>query len=141
MSTGTNLALGLNKIITRAGIPIAVKYFTETVGSVWDDDVALTFDSATWTSGVILPLDTREGSTDSVLVQQGKLIEQDMRLYVNGSLAFTGSDTQMKVQTGSPSGEAYSLIPEGGITYQATGVNVYKKVYLRRLTNGSLIGE
>ena len=53
----------------------------------------------------------------------------------------TGSDLQLKVQIGSPTGENYQLVADGGTVQEFNGINIYKRAFIRRLTNGSLIGE
>lgn len=133
---------GFNSIVSQAGRPITVRYFNEVIGSVWDDDTILTQSGAdVVTSGIVMVMNTQEGSQDSVLVQQGKLQDNDKRLFVNGSLLITGSDSQCKIFLGSVAGDVYSTIPLGGIAPEVEGIPIYKKVYIRRLTNGSLIGE
>lgn len=96
-------------------------------------------DSETWISGVVLPLDKREGSEDSVLLQQGKLIDSDKRLYTNGSINYTGSSNIVDIMIGSPTGDLYTTIEDGGIVWGAEGIPVYKKQFVRRLTTGSLL--
>lgn len=75
-------------------------------------------------------------------MEQGKLMNSDKKLYVNGSLFLTGSSLQVKIQIGStPAGcENYTIIPDGAVTYEVGGQTIYKKAFLRRLT-GSIIGE
>lgn len=142
MTTANRLGAGFQKMIDRAGRPILVRYFETTIGSVYDDDTTLSQSgNDLWTSGVILPIDSREGSFDSVLVEQGKLINNDSRLFVHGSLSMTGSELKVSVQIGSPTGDRFSIIPDGTIAAEVGGVQIYRKVFLRKLTLGSLIGE
>lgn len=94
-----------------------------------------------WVSGIVLPMDTREGSKESVLMQEGRLKNDDLKLFVSGNTNFTGSDRVVKVQLGSPTGDQYTVIPKGVIQYESQGTSIFRKVYLRKLTNGSLIGE
>jgi hypothetical protein len=72
-------------------------------------------------------------------MEQGKLNNSDRKLFVNGSLIINGNDLQVKIMIGSP-GDEFAMIPEGCITHEIEGQNIYKKVFLRRLT-GSLLGE
>ena len=147
MGVNDSLEAGFATALSRAGKPIKIRYFSQVAGSVWDDDVTLTeiTGSAVWTSGVVLPLSDKYGSEDAVLVEQGKLRNQDQKLYVNGSLDFTGTGSNLKViigMNGSPAqADNYTMIPLGGVPYESAGTQVYKKVFIRRLTNGSLIGE
>jgi len=85
-----------------------------------------------------MPIRGKEGSTESLLLNQGKLIDSDKKMYVNGSLVFTGSTLLVDVQLGSPTGDLYTTIPDGGEMWEAEGIPVYKKLFIRRLT-GSLI--
>ena len=138
MTFSTTASNALNRILQVAGTKIRIRYFSITPGSVWDDEVSLSQSGLDlWTSGIFLPLNAREGSIESVLLEQGKLINSDSRLYVNGSLMFTGSTFMTDIQVGSPSGDVYTTIPNGGIKYEAEGISIYKKQFIRRLT-GSL---
>lgn len=142
-----NLSAGFNKMVNLAGKPISIKYYNTTAGSVWDDDVTLSeiTGSAVYTSGVVLPLTNKFGSEDSNLVEQGKLSTMDQKLYVNGSLDFTGIGSNIQVKIGLGDGtsstDVYTIIPLGGIPYEVQGVQIFKRVYIRRLDNGSLLGE
>ena len=143
MVTKTRLQAGLNKMIKSAGTPIKITYFTATPGSVYDDDIVLSQNgSAVWTSGVVLPIDATRGSFDSVLVEQGKLIEDDQRLFVVGSLNMTGSEQVVRIGLGSPIRDEFSIIPPGAIRAEVSSTAIYKKVYIRRIGGtGPLQGE
>lgn len=147
MTIKDTLSAGFANIVGKAGKPIRIRYFSQVAGSVWDDEVTLTevTGSEVWTSGIVMPLSNKYGSEDVILVEQGKLSNQDQKLYVNGSLDFTGVGSNFKVKvgmTGSPTQtDNYTIIPQGGIPYEAEGTQIYKKVYIRQLTNGSFIGE
>ena len=142
MTTLTRLQQGFNKLNGTAGKQIRLRKFTTTIGSVYDDDVTLTQTGTDlWTSGIVLPLRTAEGTHESLLVQQGKLIPDDQRLYVNGSLSFTGSELQVSIGLGSPPEEEYSIVPIGVFAPEVSGRKVYRAAYIRRLDTGSLIGQ
>jgi len=147
MTIPDKFGAGFSKAVEKAGKPVRVRYFSQVAGSVWDDEVTLTevTGSEVWTSGIVMPLSNKYGSEDVVLVEQGKISNQDQRLYVNGSLDFTGAGSNFKVKigmTGSPVQlDNYTMVPLGGIPYEVSAAQIYKKVYIRRLTNGSFIGE
>jgi len=137
-----NYSQAFGQIVTKAGQQIRLRYFNQSIGSVWDDDSVLTISGAdVWTSGIVMPLSTSKGTSDSILLEQGKLIDSDKRLFVNGSLLFTGSDHQLKIRIGSPGTDEWSLVPNGAIKWDVGDQDIYKKVFIRRLTNGSLLGE
>ena len=137
------LAAALQKIVSRAGTPIRVRYFAITPGSVYDDDVSLSISgNDLWTSGIMLPLSTGVGGADSMLIEQGKVLHNDSKLFLHGSLLLTGSEMQVKFQIGSPTGDEYSVIPPGPIKVSVQNEPIYKKVFVRRIGNvGSLLGE
>jgi hypothetical protein len=121
---------------------LKIRYFSRTYDDVYDDEVNLTISGTDlWLSGTVQSLDTTQGSADANLIEQGRLINSDTKIFLNGSVLLTGSETEMKIQIGSPTGEQYSLIPMGALNRQVNGVPIFKVAYLRRLTTGSLIGE
>lgn len=138
MGVSSKLASGLSKIIDRAGTQIRIRYYDISTGSVWDDNTTLSQSGADlWTSGIVQAINSVDGSSDSVLVKQGKLTNADKKLYLVGSLATTGSIQKFDVQLGSPMGDLYTSVPEGAILWEAQGQPIYKKQFIRRLT-GSL---
>ena len=146
MSVTNRLSVGFENMLIRAGKPIKIRYFSESCGSVWDDDVTLTevTGSAIWTSGIVFPLSNKQGSEDVNLLEQGKLTNMDQKLYVNGSMDFTGIGSNLKVMigmNGSPTQTMnYTMILDGGIPYEVEGNQIYKKIYIRLLNLGSLMG-
>ena len=111
-------------------------------GSYYDDDIILTQSGVDlWTSGVILPITTQQGSSESILVEQGKLLTNDTKLYIEGSIPTSGT---IKIGLGSyanMSGCEYSLLGDGINQWNVNDISILKKLYIRRLTNGSFIGE
>jgi hypothetical protein len=141
MTIKEELQNGLNHLISKTGTQIRINYYTQSIGSVYDDDVILTKSgNSLWTSGVILPINNMNNKYESLLVEQGKLRTDDSILFTHGSLSFTGSQFKVSIMVGSP-GEVYSILEPGIISPQVNGTRIYKKVYLRLLTNGSLIGQ
>ena len=63
----------------------------------------------------------------------------DTKLYIGGSVPTSGT---IKIGLGSPTitGE-YSLLSEGVMKWDVNATPVLKKLFIRRLTNGSLAGE
>lgn len=138
------LAAGMAKLLDRAGTQIRVQYFTSTIGSIYDDDVTWAKSgNDLWTSGIVLPLSRNPSSSDSVLLEQGKLLEDDKRLYVHGSLIFTGSEMTVSIRIGSPGTESdkqYSMLSFSR-RLDAANTPIYKQIYIRQIGNtGSLLG-
>ncbi len=139
MGVNDKLVKTLNRTMNLAGTPIRIRYYTQVFDEVYDESVDLRQSGVDlWTSGVVMPIRGREGSVESVLLSQGKLIDSDKKMFVAGSLVFTGSSLSVDIQLGSPIGDLYTTIPDGGEMWEAEGLPVYKKQFIRRLT-GSLI--
>lgn len=139
MTVANRFSSGFLSLLNKAGNQIRVQYYDMSFDDVYDEaenENSYILSGTLWTSGIILPLNNRRGSEDAVLVEQGKLQEKDKKLFVNGSMAFSGEDQVVKVMIGSPSGDVYSTIPLGGIKYDVLGVDIYKKQYLRFLPTG-----
>jgi len=97
--------------------------------------------SGGWVSGIVLPVSQQEGTTDFLLQEQGKVKPSDQKLFVSGGITFAEGATQLKIQLGSPTGEQYYVIPDGVIKHEVENTSIFKKAYIRRLENGSFIGE
>jgi len=125
------------------GQQLRIKYYDVGfgAGSYYDDDVTLTQSGVNyWASGVVLPVTNKQGSDDALLLEQGKIIKDDTKLYIHGYIDTSGT---IKVGLGSytnMSGCEYSII-EGITKYDVNAVGVLKKLFIRKLTNGSFIGE
>jgi len=139
MGVNTKLTQALNRTMQLAGTQIRVRYYETVFDDVYDEAIELIQSgNSLWTSGIVFPIRAKEGSSESILMSQGKLQDSDKKLYTNGSLALAGSILNVDIQLGSPSGELYAMIPDGGIVYEAEGAPVFKYQFIRRLT-GSLI--
>ena len=130
--------------ILKNGNQVRFRYFDFSygVGSYYDDDGTLSQSGTDfYTSGLIFPLNSKQGSTEALLVEQGNLLSSDSKLYLVGTVETSGL---FKVGIGSPqtsTSPQYAMIPEGIHSYQINGSSVYKTIYLRQLTNGSLAEE
>ena len=139
---------GLNYILSNGGRQLTIKYYTSTTGSIYDEaDSLIQSGNTIWTSGAMFCSDPNNAE-DALLLEQGKIGINDIRVYISGGLVLSpmnGSALQTKITVGSAtimSGlDAYSIIPIGAQSEEVNGIPIYKRVFLRRLTTGSLIGE
>lgn len=116
------------------------RYFNESGADAgYDGNVTLTKSGTDYyTSGLVHPIKSTFGSSDAVLLQQGRLLNNDLKLYVLGDVNTSGL---FRVGIGSPTIEnEYYLIPEGNEQWDL-GDAVYKKLFLRVLPTGSFDGE
>jgi len=117
------------------------KYFNNSfgAGSYYDDDTTLTQSgNDLWVSGVVQPISQSRGSSDAILLEQGKILTNDTKLYVGGEIGTSGT---LKIGLGSPVANEYSVLVDGVVSWSVNAESIVKKVYIRRLTTGSLVGE
>ena len=139
-NVGSDFKDGFNEVL-QYGQLVRFRYFNSSygAGSYYDDDVTLTQSgSDLWISGVVLPIDQSRGSSDAVLLEQGKILTNDTKLYIEGLIDTSGT---FKVGLGSPPANEYSSLVDGIIEWKVNDESVVNKLYIRRLTTGSLAGE
>ena len=133
--------------VFKYGQQVRIKYYTGSLAlSSYDDDVALTLVSGPtgtiWTSGIIQPISnarSERGAELPLLLEQGKIIETDHILYLPGSRNLSGQT--IKIGVGSPVQYENTIVPAGIWYWNINGSVIYQKVYIRSLTNGSMLGE
>lgn len=140
--TATNVLTDVTNILAEGGDRLRFRYFNVAYpggGSYYDDTYTLAQSGADiWTSGLIMPIHGLKGSTDAILLEQGKVLQSDTKIYVLGTVSTSGT---YRVGLGSPIRNEYAPISEGIQGWQVNGSNVIKEVYLRVLSNGSILGE
>lgn len=120
---------------------VRFKYYTESFTGSYDDDITLTQSGADlFVSGVTQPITNKQFSSEALLLEQGKILLDDRKLYVAGEVQTSGA-SPIKIGMSGTSQE-YQILEEGQITqWDINSDPVYKKVYIRFLPNGSFIGE
>jgi len=128
--------------IIQFGQRIRVRHFDVAFpggGSYFDDDLTLTQSGTDlFISGILQPMDATEGSNEAILMEQGKMLQADAKLYIAGSIDTSGT---FRIGLGSPPGLELAPVDNGIIPWSVEGVNIYKKIYLRVLPTGSLAEE
>lgn len=139
MVTASELKTDVKGILEN-GEQVRFRYFNPSgANSGFDDDVALTKSGTdVYTSGLYFPIKNQGGAVNNFLGEQGKITNADMRLFVVGDINVSGI---WKVGLGSPQGREFAQIENGVRSYDIEGQSVYKEIYLRHLTTGSLVGE
>ena len=136
MSLSNELESELAGII-QYGKQFRFRYFTVTAGSnTYDDDVTIAKSgNDVWVSGLNFPVKGEGGSNDAQLLSQGLIQLNDQKLYVNGSIDTSGT---FLVGVGSPATQEMALTSGGVQALELEDNKVYKKLFLRHLTAGSL---
>ncbi len=78
-------------------------------------------------------------SHEAFLMEQGKLLANDMRLYIAGSHNMSGA--AIKFGLGSPPAGEFRIIENGVMPERVMGSDIFHKIFIRRLTAGSVFGE
>lgn len=131
----------LNKgmaFIMQGARPMQVKlinYYTS--GNDYDDVLTQTVIGSYYVSGLLFCLNTDKGSSEAMLIEQGKLLTHDSVLYL-GSCQLNSSGVLIGLGSPTPS-EWYYPLPIG-IHYNegSGGIISYTNMYVRRTLNGSL---
>ncbi len=139
MSIATGLFVDAQSFINNNGENIRFCFFdtTHASGNVYDDDVTLAKSGNDINvSGLVQPLNSNEAQ----LLQQGALLTDNLKVYVAGNTELSG--TWKLGIGGSPPANEYSL-SEKNVTYSpfVNGSIIYKKLFVTRLTTGSLALE
>jgi hypothetical protein len=142
MSTVSDLLqTGFKTLLDNTGQKISIYYYSGAYDSVYDTIGSLFVTRTTWTSGIVLPLNLREGSSEALMVQQGLLDSNDLRLFISGGVQLTGSETKIKIGLGSPKVAKYTMRTDGVKNPIVSNASIFKKVYLTKLEPGSFLGE
>ena len=141
MILDTTLANGFAKLVSQAARPLRIRYYTETIGSVWDDErTFVQSGNDLYTSGIVFKIDSVKGSEDSVLLEQGRIRYDDSKIYVSGNMVTTSGAMvcTIAISGASTVERVYEQIREGANVPQVFGTDIYKKLYVRQLSTGSL---
>jgi hypothetical protein len=137
--TASGVRQDFNSVLENGNV-VRFRYFNSSfVTGSFDDVIILTQSGVDfYTSGLILPLEIKEGSKDALLVEQGLLLLNDLKMFVAGTVQTSGL---FKIGIGSPTGFEYSTIEPGVKSPEIGGAIIFKRLYLRRLITGSLSWE
>ncbi len=138
MTLNTELPTDFINFVEQYGDYIRLQVYTQSYsGGEYDDKNYLTKSGTDlWTRGIVQPVRGKFGSDEAKLMEAGKLVHDDSRIYLPGS--YRDSLTVFtKIGIGSPTPVEYSLLEEGRATWKAGSNPVYEKVYGRVLNNGS----
>jgi hypothetical protein len=112
-----------------------INYTTNITGSSsYDDEITQTMIGSYWTSGTVFPIRGKQGSEESMLIEQGKLSTQDKVLYISGGATLNSSG--LLIGVGSPNFTNYSLVPLGDFYYDTNAITIYKKLFIRKVLSG-----
>lgn len=140
MNEGTDLAQDFSGAVATYGELVRVKYYVDSFsGADYDNHYLTASGTNSWVKGVHFPIASRMGGEDYKLLQQGRILLDDRKLFLDPSVNLSGAT--IKVGLGSPVRDEYSVLPDGVSVFSLQGVSIYKKAYLRLLNSGSFIGE
>ena len=142
MTTASDLVDKFDKLLGY-GEQVRVKYYNTQDTGDYDDDITLTQSGTDlWVSGVVQPISSNQYSSDALLLEQGKILQDDKKIYIAGDIKTSGLGPIKIGLNGSPTSEQYRILEDGQVTeWGVNGSAIYKKLYIKYLTNGSFVGE
>jgi len=124
------------------GQAICLRYYaySNASGLSYDDSGSLVVSGTNlWTIGLKQLISSKYGSSEAQLLLEGKILKDDSKLYINGSIPTSGT---LKIGLGSPVTEWFRVLSEGVDNGpMVNGDAVYKKLFMRFLPTGSLDNE
>lgn len=97
--------------------------------------------SDSWFYGMLQPVNGKFGGKDYKYLEQGAIKINDGVLYMSGSISID-DNKKYKIFLGSPAlTSCYELVEGGNVTPLISGVDIYKKAYVRFLNGGSFVGQ
>ena len=136
----TALQTEFKRTLDQFGMPVRIRFFTSSIGSVYDDDRTLTASGTDiWTSGIVQNLGANSNTYEGRMIEQGRFNITDSKAYVANDVPTSGT---FKFGVGSPVNQEFALA-DGGMIFEPpnSSVIVYKKLFLKSLPTGSLPGE
>lgn len=100
----------------------------------YDDETVSSLTGSNIISGLFFPVTSQQGSSEALLLEQGKLLTKDKVLYT-GSVNTSGN---LLIEVGSKTGDWYTIIPDGIQTWEVNGSIIFNKMFLRHTIPGSL---
>ena len=132
MDIKSDLDNGLNYIMSTGGLSSTINIISYSIASgSYDDDTTQTLIGSNVISGLVFPIKGSYGSSEALLLSEGKLLTNDKMLYT-GSVNISGN-ILIDIK-----GSKYSVVPDGIHTYEINGSTIYNKMYIRQSTTGSL---
>lgn len=140
MTFATDIRTDFSGCVTEYGTPIRVKYYIDSYsGADYDNRFLTSSGSAVWSKAIIFCMDGTTADDDYKLLEQGAIRLGDMRAYVMPHINLSGPGVKFGV--GSPVHTEYSVVPLGVHGPNIQDTNIFMKVYLRILNNGSFVNE
>ena len=140
MVTPANVGTAFNSIVQQFGTSVRFRYFNESPDTTgYDSDVKLYQSGADlWVNAVVQTLNNKSSSSDAILFEQGKILINDNKMYLNGSIV---TNIPFRVGIGSPTMTEFGVVPIGTQAHVLNNQEPFKTVYIRALPTGSLVGE
>jgi len=136
MTTSTLLRNGLNRLFQEGRTTSVVVLTGSVVDTDYDDAMTWAQSGNTiWSSGLVFPVSNKQGSSEPILLEQGKILMSDKKLYVGSEIPLSGDN--IKIGIGSPPIQ-HSIIPDGVYKYTVGDGLIYQKCFIREITGGSL---
>lgn len=139
MFNPSGLRADVSSLLDAYGTPITIKYYTANTfsGTSYDEEYFFVASGLTVSgAGIVQALSDKMSGGDKKYLEQGLLRTDDKKLFIHGSINIT---TQSLVTIGN-NGSQYTILPQGIIPHEISGINIYSTAYMRAYTGGSYYG-
>lgn len=142
LNEGQQVAIDFSGDVAQSGRVMRIQHYAPSFSGAGYDNSYLTLSGTTqYIHAMDFPVGMgRYGGEDFKLLEQGHIQYDDRKMFFNPAANFSGAYVKIGI-SGSSVTELFSVIPEGAKVYPVQGVDIYKKVYARKLNTGSFPGE
>ena len=140
MFNPSGLRADVKTLMESYGTPITIKYYTATTysGTSYDEEYYFVASGTTISGAAIVQAlnSSKMAGGDVKYMEQGLLRSDDKKMFVHGSISIT---THSLITIGN-NGSQYTILPQGVVPHEISGVNIYQTAYIRQYTGGSYYG-
>ena len=141
LTIGEQLAIDFSGNVALYGRLMQLKHYVPTYSGTAYDQNYLTASGATqYAYAMDFPIGGNGGGQDFKLLAQGQIQYDDHKMFFNPYINFSGAHVKISI-SGTSITEIYAALPDGALTHSVQGIDIYKKVFVRKLNTGSFAGE
>ena len=143
LNFGQQTALDFSGNVAQYGRIIRIQHYTPSYSgtATYDENYLTSSGTTQYIHAMDFPVGMgRRSGEDFKLLEQGQIQYDDRKFFFDPAVNMSGAFVKLGI-SGTSITELFSVLPEGANVYEIQGVDIYKKVYARRLNTGSFTGE
>lgn len=142
LNVGQQTAIDFSGSVAAYGTVMRVQHYAPSYSGTKYDNSYLAASGATqYIHAMDFPVGMGRGAgEDHKLLEQGSIQYDDRKMFFNPTPTFSGAHVKIGI-SGTTVTELFSILPKGARVESIQGIDIYKKVYVRKLNTGSFPGE